>query len=140
MYVRFVSAQPHPTVDAELGMFAARDEIDFSRCKGRIQKAHEEAFAWFTGRPHGGLTYPRLKGRVRTRNVRQSLFWFKPDAQFLGFEKGSVIRRARELAAVITSAGYEIRELQMVNPGEILWEDSVQVLACPNGRIIPKAF
>jgi hypothetical protein len=42
-YVRFVSGQPHPTVDPELGMFAARDNVDFSLAKGSIQRAHDEA-------------------------------------------------------------------------------------------------
>lgn len=140
MYVRFVSALPHPTVDAELGMFSARDDVDFSACKGSIQREHEEAFLWFTDRGAGGLTYPRLKGRVRTTKIRRSLFWFKPEAAFFGQEKGSVIRRARDLATVLTKAGCEIRELKSKNPGEIVWEDHVQVLAYPGEYLIAKAF
>lgn len=140
MYVRFVSARPHPTVIAELGMFTARDDVDFSQCKGSIQKAHEEAFAWFTGRPHGGLANPRLKGRARTPKIRKSLFWFRSEARFDGCEKGSVIRRARELAQAMTWAGCEIRELHLADPGEIVWEDPLQVLAYPGCRTIPKAF
>lgn len=140
MYVRFVSAWPHPTLDAELGMFSARHKVDFSNCKGSIQKAHEEAFAWFIARGPGGLTFPRLRGRARTTRVRKSLFWFKPDAAFCGYEKGSIIRRARELAAALTSAGCEIRELRVKDPGEIVWEDCDQVLAYPTFKTIPRAF
>lgn len=72
--------------------------------------------------------------------MRKSLFWFKPDATFHGFEKGSMIRRARELAAALTAAGGEIRELRIKDPGEIVWEDFDQVLAYPAPRSVPRAF
>jgi hypothetical protein len=59
------------------------------------------------------------------------LFWFKAEAAFPGHEKGSVVRRARQLAEVLTEAGVEIRELQSPDPGTILWQDTKQVLAQP---------
>ena len=101
---------------------------------------HEEAFYWFSAGGGGGLTYPRLKGKVRSREVRNSLFWFREDAQFFRKQAGSVVRRARELAASLTLAGCEIREIRMSEPGQIIWEDRIQVLALPLDGKVPKAF
>ena len=140
MFIRFVCSRPHPTLDSELGMFAARQEIDFSQMKGSIQRAHEEAFYWFSMSGGGGLLFPKLKGKQRTANVRRSLFWFKEDANFWGYKKGSVVRRARDLGQVMTDAGVEIREISVKNPGRIIWEDTKQVLALPENIQIPKAF
>jgi hypothetical protein len=138
-FVRFVSADPHSTVDAELGMFTARDRIDFRSQRGAIQRAHDEAWYWFSSSGGGGLHLPRLQGKARTREVRKSLFWFKAEAAFFGHEKGSVVRRARQLAAVLTEAGVEIRELQSTDPGTIVWQDTKQVLALPT-TAVERAF
>ncbi len=140
MFIRFVCNRTHPNIDAELGMFAARDYVDFSQQKGSIQRAHEEAFYWFSADGGGGLTYPRLKGKARTADVKESLFWFREDAKFFHREAGSVIVRARELASVLTLAGCEIREIQTKSPGKIVWEDSRQVLALPDSKKVPRAF
>jgi hypothetical protein len=134
-YVRFVSADPHPTVDAELGMFAKRNEIDFSEMKGSIQRAQDEAWHWFSGAAGDGLHRPNLRGNARNQAVRKSLFWFAAEAAFWRQEKGSVVRRARQLAEVLTSAGFEIREIQTSDPGEIIWKDNVQVLARPTSAV-----
>lgn len=140
-YIRYVCNLPHPTVkDAELGMFLARDEIDFSVLKRSLQKAHEEAFYWFSKNGGGGLAYPEFRGKSRTYKVRKSLFWFKEDARWVFGSGGSVILRARELAKVLTEAGQEIREITIEDPGEIIWEDSNQILAFPKDIEIPKAF
>jgi hypothetical protein len=134
-YVRFVSADLHPTVDAELGMFAARDRIDFSLMKGSIQRAHDEAWYWFSPGGGGGLHRPNLRGRARNQAIRKSLFWFAADAAFWGQEPGSVVRRARQLGEVLTAAGFEIREIQTGDPGEVVWRDHDQVLARPTSPV-----
>ncbi len=140
MFIRFVCDRPHPVLNAELGMFAARDDLDFSNVRGSIQRAHEEAFYWFKTGGMGGLTYPDLKGKVRTAKIRKSLFWFPEDAKFLRDKSGTVVLRARNLAQAIPDAGVEVREIRMRNPGEILYEDSQQVLAHPGDLKIPRAF
>jgi len=139
MYIRFVCEKPHPTVDAELGMFAARDDIDFSSLKGSIQKAHEEAFYWFRSNGGGGLIYPKLTGKTRTQEVRKSLFWFKENATF-GGRRERVIDRARQLASALTLAGCEVREIRTADPGKIIWQDMKQILALPGRTGVPKAF
>ncbi|MEP1230426.1 MAG: hypothetical protein ABJG88_07100 [Litorimonas sp.] len=121
-------------------MFTVRQEIDFSQMKGSIRRAHEEAFYWFNVNGGGGLVFPKLKGKQRTSNVRKSLFWFKEDANFWGYENGSVVRRARDLAQVISDAGVEIREISVKNPGRVIWEDTNQILALPENVHIPRAF
>ncbi len=134
-YVRFVSSEQHPTVDAELGMFEARDRIDFSQKKGSIQRAHDEAWHWFSPEGNGGLHRPNLHGKARTQAVRKSLFWFVADAAFWKQEKGSVVHRARMLGEVLTEAGLEIREIETDDPGEIVWQDYKQVLARPTSPV-----
>lgn len=85
--------------------------------------------------------YPRLKGKLRTSSVRKSLFWFKKDAYFWNYEKGSVVRRARDLANVLTGAGCEIREITMRDLGKIIWQDTKQILALPGpDKKVPRAF
>ncbi|TYC49413.1 hypothetical protein FMN50_25590 [Rhodobacterales bacterium] len=140
MFVRFVCSRPHPNVDAELGMFKAREEIDFSQLKGSVQKAHEEAFYWFSARSGGQLHYPKLRGKQRSRDVRKSLFWFKAEARFYLSGGGLMVDRARQLAAALTLAGCEIREIESPEPGTIIWEDSNQVLALPGPNGVPRAF
>lgn len=140
MFIRFVGNSPHPTVDAELGMFAARDSIDFSQQKGGVQRAHEEAFYWLSASGGGGLTYPRLRGKARSADIRKSLFWFREDATFFRRPAGKVVVRARELAVTMKMAGCEIRELRTDDPGRIIWEDNLQVLALPDAGSIPRAF
>jgi hypothetical protein len=117
-FVRFVSADRHPTVDAELGMFTARDSVDFSALCGGLQRAHDEAWYWFSARGGGGLYLPRLQGRARTREVRKSLFWFKAEAAFPGHEKGSVVRRARQLAEVLRSWRNQLSPLNVPSRSE----------------------
>ena len=138
-FVRFVVNEPHPTVDAELGMFTALERIDFSGQRGSIQRAHEEAWFWFSREGGGGLYRPRLTGKLRSQSVRKSLFWFKADARFGWKEKGSVLRRARQLAEVMGDAGVEVREIGSDEPGEVIWEDARQVLARPDGPVV-RAF
>lgn len=137
MYVRFVCAMAHPTLDAELGMFSARDYIDFSELKGSLQRADDEVFEFFSS--IYGWHPPRISGKRRNRKIRKSLFWIKENATFWS-NGGSVVTRARELAHITTLAGIEIREIRMQNPGEIIWEDYQQALIYPNGITVPKAF
>jgi len=121
-------------------MFAARDKVDFSSMRGSLQRAHEEAFYWFSTGSAGGLLYPPLHGKARTSEIRKSLFWFKAKAAFWGHPAGSVVRRAQDLARVLTEAGVEIKEIRVQDPGRIIWEDSKQVLALPVLGQVPRAF
>ena len=138
-FVRFVVDRPHPTVDAELGMFTALEEIDFGLQRGSVQRAHEEAWYWFSKTGGGGLYRPRLTGKLRSQAVRKSLFWFKADASFSYRDKGAVVTRARQLARAMCAAGVGVRELHVDDPGLIIWEDQRQVLARPTAPT-PRAF
>ena len=140
MYVRFVCNQKHPSVDAELGMFAARKDADFSHMKASWHRAHEEAFWWFSPRSPYGLYYPNLKGKLRTRNVRQSLFWFDEKATFGYSSRHKVVERADVLARLLCEAGLEARKIRLRNPGRVLWKDTKQSLINPDGVEIPHAF
>ena len=135
VFIRFVVDRPHPTLDAELGMFTALEDIDFDEQKGSVQRAHEEAWYWFSRSGGGGLYRPRLTGKVRSQAVRKSLFWFKAEAGFAWKDRGAVVERARQLAQVMEAAGVEVRELRTSDPGEVVWEDMKQVLARPSGPI-----
>ncbi|RYD54271.1 MAG: hypothetical protein EOP60_08065 [Sphingomonadales bacterium] len=121
-------------------MFAARERMDFASLPGQVQRAHEEAFYWFSPKGGGGLIYPRLRGEARTSAVRKSHFWFYEDASFWGAPRGSVVERARRLAEAITLAGVEVRELRVADPGTIIWQDTMQVLAWSQHKAIPRAF
>ncbi len=120
-------------------MFYAIDDLDLTDAKGSVQRAFGEAWYWFSPQGKGGLYRPRLKGKARTQTVRRSLFWFRAEAKFFDRRGGLVVDRARELAAVVTSAGIEIREIQANDVGEHVWEDDRQVLALPTSPV-PRAF
>lgn len=134
-FIRFVVDRPHPTLDAELGMFAALEDIDFDEQKRSVQRAHEEAWYWFSPNGGGRLYRPRLSGKLRSQSVRKSLFWFKADGTFAWKDKGAVVRRVRQLAQVMGDAGVEVRELHTDDPGQVIWEDMKQVLARPSGPV-----
>lgn len=44
MFIRFVSKRTHPNIDAELGMFAARDYVDFLGKKGVFKEPMTKLF------------------------------------------------------------------------------------------------
>ncbi|QXC61069.1 hypothetical protein KSP35_22610 [Aquihabitans sp. G128] len=115
------------------------EDIDFDQQKGSIQRAHDEAWYWFSRDGGGGLYRPRLAGKARSQAVRRSLFWFKAEGRFARKDKGAVVRRARQLAQVMGDAGVEVRELWTDDPGEVIWEDRKQALARPSAPI-PRAF
>lgn len=138
-FVRFVVDAPHPTVDAELGMFTALEDLDLSTQKGSVQRAHDEAWYWFSKEGGGGLHRPKLTGKLRSHAVRKSLFWFKADARFSSSDRGEVVRRAQQLADAVTAAGLEVRAIRSDGPGTVIWEDDRQVLARPSDRV-PRAF
>jgi len=97
-YIRFVCDRRHPTINAELGMFALIDDIELSLFRGSLQRQFEEAWYWFKPSGGGGLYRPNFRGKRRTYEVRKSLYWFKQSATFTFYQKNRVVVRARQLA------------------------------------------
>lgn len=155
MYIRFVSARPHPRVEAEAGMWDAywrlRRQFDpqFEDVLGRrIRHVPEKRTLrrkWLAlldaAEPFRRLRCPESRGPARVRGGRRALFWFKPAAGWaaVGRGPGTVILDARALAGQMARWGIEIREITIRDPGTVLWQDDDQVLAIPRGRV-PRAF
>ena len=155
MYIRFVSAHPHPRVEAEAGIWDAywrlRRHVDsqFEDALGRpIRHAPEKRTLrrkWLAlldaAEPFHMLRCPALRGPARVRGGRHALFWFKPTAAWkkAGRGPGTVILDARALAGQMARWGIEIREIAIRDPGTILWQDAHQVMAIPQGPV-PRAF
>lgn len=71
------------------------------------------------------LDKPRRFNRSRRHNRRRkAISWFKPSAR-------EHIRRAREMAGIVSAHGYPIRELRTLRPGYVVYEDAFQVVAEP---------
>ncbi|MEM7059800.1 MAG: hypothetical protein AAF557_19615 [Pseudomonadota bacterium] len=129
MYLRFVSPTRHPHCDAELGIYAAQKETDWTHQPDWLQREFDDAFQWFRY-----LSVPSvLKSRTRHKYAAQSLCWLKSDADW-------VLPEIRYAAWLLTEAGLPIREIKTRKPGAIIWEDEDQVVAIPGDTPIPKAF
>lgn len=159
MYIRFVSARPHPLVHAEAGLFEAYwhilDTADarLGKKPGRLQERmprHRTLRRRWIALPEAGrnlssLGRPQLSGPDRVKGGKRALFWFRANAGWRrGWDEkstspGTVIFDARELAHRLTVWGIEIREITTRSPGQVLWQDEHQVLAVPE-KPVPRAF
>jgi len=121
-------------------MFSLVDDIDFSSFRGSLLRQFEEAWYWFKPNSGGGLHRPDFRGKRRTYKVRKSLYWFKESAYFSFYKKEMVVARARQLAEALCAMGFSVGEIAISDPGEIIWEDTAQILAFPGKKKMPSAF
>jgi len=150
MYIRFVSARPHPLVAAEAGIFDAywrvQDNADprLNRPSSKMPRHRSLRRRWIAlldaADELSRLAPPQVRGKGRIRGANRALFWFKQDARWWDTRSpGTVVLSARELAHQLSFWGVEIREISTHNPGRVLWENSYQVLAAPADPV-PRAF
>lgn len=123
MLVRFVSNIPdRRNSSLPAGLFlAARRVRDRELAPAPELERLQELRDWF----NDNLARPRRFNRSTRNNRREkALSWFKDCAI-------EHIRRAREMAKIVTASGYEIREIHTERPGYVVYEDEHQVVAEP---------
>lgn len=130
MYFRFVTATHDAHARAERGIFGdayalARDE----RVNPWVRDALWRELRWFDDH----VAVPcRLRRTFRRRGTIHGICWFRPEAD-------EAIGRARYAGWLMTEAGVPVAEIRTADPGELIWQDAVQVVARP-GRHVPVAF
>lgn len=123
MLVRFVSDVPDTENSGEpAGLFLVaswvRDRQDAPPADlAQLQLLRE----WF----NENLDRPRRFNRSRRAHRREkAISWFKDSAH-------EHIRRARTMARIVTTCGYQIREVRTTRPGYVVYEDDFQLVAEP---------
>lgn len=123
MVVRFVSDVPDDENSNEpAGLFLVaswvRDRQQASQTElDRLKHIRE----WFNEH----LERPQRFNRSRRPNrSNKAISWFKDTAR-------EHIQLAREMATIVSAAGYYIREVRTERPGYVVYEDAFQVVAEP---------
>jgi hypothetical protein len=123
MLLRFVSDVPDLKNSSEpAGLFLVASWVHDRELAGaRELERLRELRQWFNER----LERPgRFNRSRRPHRRKKALSWFKDTAD-------EHIRRAREMAAIVSAAGYVMREIRTDKPGYIVYEDEHQVVAEP---------
>ena len=131
MYIRFVVSDWDAWSGAESGLFGPAFDIKNDRLAAPewIQQQVVEELDWFNAHLDAPAKLDRRAGRW---GRFYGICWFRPEAV-------EAINRARYMAWLLTEAGYPVLELRRDNPGEVLWQDPLQVVARPP-RGMPRMF
>lgn len=125
VYVRFVCFRQVESQRQRLGVFQAMDEArasDFA--PARALKELGEVYGWF----RANLAVPNQFSRSGWKGRGQpGLSWFKPAAK-------EHIRQMHRLKLALEACGVHVDILTTRDPGEIIWQDSHQVVAEPGAR------
>lgn len=122
MYLRFALGRLDPWSGAPMGFFRVayalqRDE----RVPDWLQDALREETDWFDR--HLGLPDRCWRGD-RARRGETGICWFRPQAR-------DHIAHAYALRSLIEEAGVAVGRLQTRDPGDVVWQDSHQIVAKP---------
>jgi hypothetical protein len=123
MLMRFVSDIPDPENSHEpAGLFMVASWVRDRAEAGPSDLARLQSLrAWFNEH----LERPRRFNRSRRPHRREkAISWFKDSAL-------EHIQQAREMAAIVGTCGYVIREVRTRRPGYVVYEDEFQVVAEP---------
>ena len=122
MFVRFVIDDRDLSSGRRQGLFQAAAELDDRGAfAGELGQRYAALVRWFDdhlGEPS------RLSLSSRPNAKAQAISWFKAGRhEHLG--------RMHELRRLIEAAGVQVRVLRTARPGYVVYEDEVQVAACP---------
>ncbi len=131
MYIRFVLPHFERRYGGECGFFHAAYKVRKSKDKAPkwLRKELRRELAWFDKH----LPVPDLLERnFKRRRTIHGLCWFQPEAR-------ECISRARYVGWLMSEADVPVCEIQVRNPGEVIWRDEFQLVAkAPND--LPRAF
>lgn len=130
MYIRFVLPQRDPYAGVEEGFFRRiLDVIDNEANPEWLRRDLRTELDWF----NDCLDVPgRLWRTFKRRGTVYGVCWFRPEAH-------EAIRRARYATWLMEEGGTPTREIRAWHPGEIMWRDTLQIVAKP-ARDIPRGF
>jgi len=118
MFVRLTVPELHEESGQQVGIFHA---VRYLRDDGELTEAEEtaanEVFDWLFDRleaPNDGLL----------AKSPTAVSWFRSDAS-------EHLLRAQRLVPILEAHGYRVMRAECVDPGEVVYADSVQVFARP---------
>jgi len=121
MYIRFEGLRQNERSASRLGILQLAFEL---RDSGSLPKYAEEVLltniSWIKEHLHS----PEI---LREEGRHRAICWFHPRAR-------EALKRIRVIKAVLEEAGYPIDQVKTRDPGEILYEDSWQVVATPRKK------
>lgn len=129
MYLRFETGRPGRArcsrrLTRPAGLFGGVDYARILRiAPDWLATEIEQSLAWFAAH----LERPRLPLSLEGERARQAHCWFRPEAD-------EAIAEARHLARALEGASQPIRAVKTRDPGEIIWEDTQQIVAVPTLR------
>lgn len=131
MYIRFVTPRFRQDYRGEAGIFHDADAAcsKESQADEWLVSELREQIDWFNDQ----LSVPReLDIYFKRRRTLHGLCWFQAEAK-------ECIERARYMAWLMTESGSPVRTIKSSDPGRVIWRDSNQIVAIPDGTV-PRAF
>lgn len=130
MFIRFVQPWRDEGSRAEAGFFRSagwvlyNEEVDLW-----LREELWRELEWF----EENLPKPeRIVMVFKRRRPVHGICWFRPEAD-------EAIDRARYIGWLMTEAGVPVAEIRTRDPGQLIWEDPMQIVAKPGGHV-PVAF
>lgn len=130
MYFRWVLPWRHEDSGAEAGFFRSVGWVaDDPEVAPWLREEIWRELDWFD---ENLPTPERLVLVFKRRRPVHGICWFRPEAD-------EAIDRARYVAWLMEEAGFPVREVRTEVPGDLIWQDAMQVVAKPGGHV-PVAF
>lgn len=122
-YVRFIVGQRDPHAHVQQGIFQPAGKL---RGSGRLEPweydAISDALQWLGTH----LDAPPI---LQEPGTERAISWFKPVAQ-------DAISHVREICRILSEYGHTVRQITTRDPGPIIYEDDLQIVAYPpRGRL-----
>ena len=121
MYVRFITSERIGTMQANYGLFqGSYDTRTNPHLPQWLLTQLDTEYAWF----NDNLPFPKKTQRTTKKTHKEGICWFRGCA--IDF-----VRHAHDLANLLRLADLSVVMLKTNNPGQILYEDFAQIVACP---------
>jgi hypothetical protein len=121
MFVRFVIGKQDEQSHSRQGVFQA---AFFLRDTGQLER-HEED--WLEGELKWLRMHLKSPACLRASGNHRALSWFHPRARV-------AIRKVRSIAALLEEKGIFVNMVTTRDPGTIIYEDGLQVVAKPHRK------
>jgi len=121
MYVRFEGQIQNDRSSSRLGIFQLAYDL---RDSGDLPKYAEEELLKHLSWLKKHLTSPAVLSKD---GRHRSISWFHPRAK-------EPLKRIRSIKVILEDAGYDIDQVEIRDPGNVIYEDGWEVVATPRKR------